>query len=158
MRQQKCAKFFFPILTAQRHSSLSIPDIPLHLLEDRSLRPNSQDHDGSHIKGLLLNMVAHWWPSLLKLNGFIREFITPIVKVWKGDVKKSFFTVGEYEEWKKLNNNGKGRVADVFYWCASRVSIMTVDSDRSDTSTKSSPFFDAPIEEVILIRGWTYYE
>lgn len=67
-----------------------------------------QDFDGSHIKGLLLNMIAYWWPSLLKLNGFVREFITPIVKVWKGDVKKSFFTVGEYEEWKRLNNNGKG--------------------------------------------------
>ncbi|CAD7969848.1 unnamed protein product [Amoebophrya sp. A25] len=67
-----------------------------------------QDFDGSHIKGLLLNMLEHWFPKLLRLPGFLREFITPIVKVSKGDVKKSFFTVGEYEAWKALNNNGKG--------------------------------------------------
>ena len=24
-----------------------------------------QDHDGSHIKGLLLNFFEHFWPSLL---------------------------------------------------------------------------------------------
>ena len=67
-----------------------------------------QDFDGSHIKGLFLNLLEHWFPNLLKLPGFVREFITPIVKVSRGDVKKSFFTVGEYEAWKALNNNGKG--------------------------------------------------
>lgn len=40
-----------------------------------------QDHDGSHIKGLLINLLHHFWPSLLKLKGFLQEFITPIVKV-----------------------------------------------------------------------------
>ncbi|KAH9403955.1 DNA topoisomerase 2-beta [Tyrophagus putrescentiae] len=36
--------------------------------------------DGSHIKGLLINFIHHFWPSLLKLN-FLEEFITPIVKL-----------------------------------------------------------------------------
>ena len=40
-----------------------------------------QDHDGSHIKGLLINFIHHFWPSLLKCRGFLNEFITPIVKV-----------------------------------------------------------------------------
>merc|ERR1719160_1425867 len=40
-----------------------------------------QDHDGSHIKGLLINMVHHWWPSLCQMDGFLKEFVTPIVKV-----------------------------------------------------------------------------
>ena len=59
-----------------------------------------QDHDGSHIKGLIINLFATFWPSLLKLPGFITEFITPIVKVTKGATSTSFFTVPEYEAWK----------------------------------------------------------
>merc|ERR1719326_2069021 len=43
-----------------------------------------QDHDGSHIKGLLINMVHAWWPSLFQMPGFLKEFVTPIVKVSKG--------------------------------------------------------------------------
>jgi len=39
-----------------------------------------QDHDGSHIKGLFLNMIDCFWPSLLQSNAFMQEFITPIVK------------------------------------------------------------------------------
>merc|ERR1712087_731232 len=74
-----------------------------------------QDHDGSHIKGLLINLVHYWWPSLVQMNGFLKQFITPIVKVWKEgkrDAERrdeiSFFTVGQYEEWKQRTNNGKG--------------------------------------------------
>lgn len=40
-----------------------------------------QDHDGSHIKGLIINFMDHFFPSLLKIKGFLLEFITPIVKV-----------------------------------------------------------------------------
>ena len=39
-----------------------------------------QDHDGSHIKGLVMLIFETLWPSLLKLN-FIKSMITPIVKV-----------------------------------------------------------------------------
>merc|ERR1719379_3284822 len=43
-----------------------------------------QDYDGSHIKGLLINLFQHWWPSLLEMKGeFLKEFVTPIVKVRK---------------------------------------------------------------------------
>jgi DNA topoisomerase-2 len=41
-----------------------------------------QDYDGSHIKGLVLNFIHHFWPSLLKIPGFMLEFITPIVKAF----------------------------------------------------------------------------
>lgn len=40
-----------------------------------------QDHDGSHIKGLLINFIHTLWPSLLRIPSFLLEFITPIVKV-----------------------------------------------------------------------------
>ncbi|EFY87581.1 DNA topoisomerase 2 [Metarhizium acridum CQMa 102] len=66
-----------------------------------------QDHDGSHIKGLLINFLQVQFPSLLKIPKFLQEFITPIVKVWQGpDPKKpqrlkSFFTQPQYDEWKE---------------------------------------------------------
>ncbi|KAK6343214.1 DNA topoisomerase 2 [Orbilia blumenaviensis] len=67
-----------------------------------------QDHDGSHIKGLLINFLDAQFPSLLKIDGFLLEFITPIVKAFKGPVmkptkSKAFFTMPEYEDWKETN-------------------------------------------------------
>ncbi|KAF2075476.1 hypothetical protein CYY_003212 [Polysphondylium violaceum] len=64
-----------------------------------------QDHDGSHIKGLLINFIHHFWPSLLK-QGFIQEFVTPIIKATphnskKESAKKSFFTINDYLKWKE---------------------------------------------------------
>ncbi|KAH6895425.1 DNA topoisomerase [Thelonectria olida] len=68
-----------------------------------------QDHDGSHIKGLLINFLQVQFPSLLQIPEFFREFVTPIVKIWQGpDPKKpkklkTFFTQPEYEEWKEAH-------------------------------------------------------
>ncbi|KAG4090310.1 type II DNA topoisomerase [Neocallimastix lanati (nom. inval.)] len=67
-----------------------------------------QDTDGSHIKGLVINFLDHFWPSLLKIPGFLLEFITPIVKVSKKGREISFYTLPEYEQWKEDTNNGKG--------------------------------------------------
>ncbi|KAJ5174226.1 DNA topoisomerase 2 [Penicillium canariense] len=72
-----------------------------------------QDHDGSHIKGLLINFLQAQFPSLLKIPEFLIEFITPIIKVWKGDPKnptksRSFFTMPEYEAWKEEHKEERG--------------------------------------------------
>ena len=72
-----------------------------------------QDHDGSHIKGLLINFLQVQYPSLLRIPGFLIEFITPIVKVYKGDPKRpkqsqSFFTMPEYELWKEQHKEERG--------------------------------------------------
>jgi len=37
-----------------------------------------QDTDGSHIKGLLINLIHAWWPSLAKLPGFLKESSHPL--------------------------------------------------------------------------------
>ncbi|KAI8426016.1 hypothetical protein MSG28_004992 [Choristoneura fumiferana] len=63
-----------------------------------------QDQDGSHIKGLIINFIHHNWPELLKLP-FLEEFITPIVKATKKDKEISFYSLPEFEEWKKDTEN-----------------------------------------------------
>jgi len=63
-----------------------------------------QDQDGSHIKGLVINFIHHNWPSLLKLP-FLEEFITPIVKVTKGNNSLSFYSLPEFVEWKDSTEN-----------------------------------------------------
>ena len=66
-----------------------------------------QDVDGSHIKGLLMNLFYTFWPSLLKIN-FITALITPIIKATKGKSTMTFYTLTEYDDWKKANKKGKG--------------------------------------------------
>jgi DNA topoisomerase-2 len=68
-----------------------------------------QDHDGSHIKGLIINFIHHFWPSLLNIPGFLQQFITPIVKATKGKGFRTFFTLPEYLAWKdSTGNDAKG--------------------------------------------------
>ena len=45
---------------------------------------------------------------MLKVKGFLVEFITPIVKVTRKKQQISFFTIPEYEVWKEENQDGKG--------------------------------------------------
>ncbi len=72
-----------------------------------------QDHDGSHIKGLLINFLQCAFPSLLRIPQFLIEFITPIMQVWKGDPKRPtkriyFFTRPEYEAWAEAHRHERG--------------------------------------------------
>lgn len=58
-----------------------------------------QDHDGSHIKGLLMNLFHTEWPSLLQL-GFICSLLTPIIKATKGSAVHSFYSLPAFEAWR----------------------------------------------------------
>jgi DNA topoisomerase II len=58
------------------------------------------DHDGYHIKGLVLNMFHQFWPSLVD-QGYVCTMNTPVVKVFRGNqVIARFFTVREYQAWR----------------------------------------------------------
>ncbi|KAK8484332.1 hypothetical protein V6N11_047370 [Hibiscus sabdariffa] len=72
-----------------------------------------QDRDGSYIKGLLINFIHSFWPSLLKVKSFLVEFITPIVKASRTVNKKKevipFYSIPYYQSWKEsLGGNTKG--------------------------------------------------
>jgi DNA topoisomerase-2 len=57
----------------------------------RVLIMTDADLDGSHIKGLILNMFHFFWPSLINL-GYVCAMVTPVVKVGA----QWFFTEDDY--------------------------------------------------------------
>jgi len=69
-----------------------------------------QDHDGSHIKGLIINFLHYFWPTLLKVPNFLQVFITPIVKCTKGSVVHKFYTTPQYEAWCSQNDAKRWKI------------------------------------------------
>ncbi|PWA52767.1 DNA topoisomerase 2 [Artemisia annua] len=47
----------------------------------------NKDHDGSLIKGLLINFLHSFWPSLLKVKHFLRSLVTPLVLMVSNKIK-----------------------------------------------------------------------
>jgi DNA topoisomerase II len=66
-----------------------------------------QDYDGSHIRGLLINVFHELWHELMEIPGFLTYMATPIVKATKGKETKNFYSQYEYEEWRKENPSWK---------------------------------------------------
>ena len=60
-----------------------------------------QDLDGSHIKGLCINLFQCQWSKLSKIKDFIGFMNTPILKAKKGNQTKIFYNDGEYAKWKE---------------------------------------------------------
>ena len=58
-----------------------------------------QDKDGSHIKGLCLNLFDSQWPGLLRVPGFVSYMNTPIIRATKGKECVTFYNEVEYNEW-----------------------------------------------------------
>jgi DNA topoisomerase-2 len=63
-----------------------------------------QDLDGSHIKGLGLNLFQDQWNSLSTLPNFLGFMNTPILKAKKNGQEKLFYNDGEYKLWKEQND------------------------------------------------------
>jgi DNA topoisomerase-2 len=68
--------------------------------------------DGSHIKGLGINLFQSEWPTLTHIPGFIGFMNTPILKARKGQQERVFYNEGEFEAWK---SGGAGAI-DVSTW------------------------------------------
>jgi DNA topoisomerase-2 len=79
-------------------------------LVEKTLRYSSilfmtdQDLDGSHIKGLGLNLFQDQWNTLSTLENFIGFMNTPILKAKKGGNELLFYNDGEYNKWKSEND------------------------------------------------------
>jgi DNA topoisomerase-2 len=58
------------------------------------------DVDGIHIKGLLLNFISYYWPSLIYL-GFITFLPTHLVRATRRSSVIDFMTMQDYYKWKK---------------------------------------------------------
>jgi DNA topoisomerase-2 len=82
----------------------NLEDVYKNLRYGKVLFMTDQDLDGSHIKGLGINLFQSEWPSLAEIPGFIGFMNTPILKAKKGETELNFYNDGEYEEWKEEND------------------------------------------------------
>jgi DNA topoisomerase II len=68
-----------------------------------------QDLDGSHIKGLLMNLFHAEWPELMRA-GFLCSLATPLLKATRsgrgGGETLAFYSAGEFEKWKAAQPGG----------------------------------------------------
>lgn len=88
--------------TGKRYKDIN--DVHHNLRYGKILFMTDQDLDGSHIKGLGINLFQSEWPSLFEIPGFIGFMNTPILKARKGNEELMFYNDGEYEEWKEDND------------------------------------------------------
>lgn len=80
-----------------------------------------QDTDGSHIKGLVINMFDVLFPSLAKLPGFLKHFITAVVRVEPKSKSKSklksfdFFSESSFKRWLADNEQSADKYSIRYY-------------------------------------------
>jgi len=79
----------------------SIQDVHQYLRYGKIMVMTDQDLDGSHIKGLCINLFHSEWASLVHIPGFISFMNTPILRATKGPQTRVFYNEGEYETWKQ---------------------------------------------------------
>ena len=101
------------------------------------------DLDGSHIKGLVLNMFHVYWPKLIEL-GFVVSMVTPVIKagrVW-------YFTEEEYRQSLQETSAG-GPGASKF---PSGTSVKYYKGLGTSTSAEAKEYFQK-IEQLTVAFG-----
>ena len=83
----------------------SIEDVHQYLRYGKIMVMTDQDLDGSHIKGLCINLFHSEWASLIHIPGFISFMNTPILRASKGSQTIVFYNEGEYDTWKKTHGD-----------------------------------------------------
>ena len=71
-----------------------------------------QDHDGSHIKGLIFNIFQSMWHELYAIPGFLTSMLTPIIKATAGASVIEFYNMSDYERWSETDvaKNGSWKI------------------------------------------------
>jgi DNA topoisomerase-2 len=96
------------------------------------------DLDGSHIKGLVLNMFEFFWPSLLDI-GFVSALVTPVIKAdsdWfftEDDFRTSHKTYKKIKYYKGLGTSTSLEAKEYF----KKIESLTV-TFQPDSKTKES--------------------
>ena len=98
------------ILGLEHGKTYSLQDIHTKLRYGKVIFMTDQDLDGSHIKGLVINMIDSEWNSLIQIPEFIGYMNTPILKATKNKEVMEFYNNGEYEVWKSTNDVSKWNV------------------------------------------------
>ena len=90
---------------------LEIDKEPTNLRYGKVVIMADQDHDGSHIIALLLNLFSHFkpWRTLLD-NGFLQIFVTPIIKARNGRFVKNFYNEDAYQQWMNTEDTTGWRI------------------------------------------------
>jgi len=99
------------ILGLEHGKTYSSDDVTNKLRYGKLLFMTDQDLDGSHIKGLGINMIDSEWNSLIQIPNFIGYMNTPILKATKGKETLEFYNNGEYMNWKE------SLLQDSSKWC-----------------------------------------
>ena len=89
------------ILGIEINKKYTLDDVKNKLRYGKIMIMCDQDLDGSHIKGLLINLFQAAWASLYEIPGFLCFMNTPILKVKKGNIEHSFYNKQEYDTWKE---------------------------------------------------------
>ena len=73
-----------------------------------------QDHDGSHIKGLIFNIFQSMWHELYEISGFLTSMLTPIIKATNSRDNEiiEFYNMSDYERWGETDvaKNGSWKI------------------------------------------------
>jgi DNA topoisomerase-2 len=128
----------------------TIEDVNRNLRYGKIMVMTDQDLDGSHIKGLCINLFHSEWASLTQIPGFISFMNTPILRATKGQQKLLFYHQGEYDGWKQTmdaapGNGAKGWTIKYFkglgtstsaefkeYFANKKIVDFTHDTEKSD--------------------------
>jgi len=89
-------------------SYTTLNDVHTSLRYGKIMIMTDQDLDGSHIKGLCINLFHSEWVSLTKIPGFISFMNTPILRAKKGNQVLHFYNDGEYDAWKNTLESNHG--------------------------------------------------
>ena len=84
----------------------TITDVHRNLRYGKVMFLTDADLDGSHIKGLCINVFHSAWESLVKIPGFLSFMNTPILRAKKGQQTLLFYNDGEYNTWKQTLPGG----------------------------------------------------
>ena len=104
------------ILGLENGRDYTAEDVAKRLRYGKVLFMTDQDLDGSHIKGLGINLFQSEWPTLTHIPGFIGFMNTPILKARKGQQERVFYNEGEFEAWKSGSSGSSAGAVDVSTW------------------------------------------